>query len=756
MERRNMGRLEDFRFLTGQGHFVDDLPRESAAEAVVLRSPHAHAAILSIDTSAARDMPGVLEILVGEDLGLAPIPCITPLEAVEPLIVPPRYALARGRVRHVGEPVAFVVAETRFQALDAAEEIAVDYEPLPAVTDGAMALEPGAPELWQEAPGNQAFRFEKGDRAGAEAAMATASHVVTLKLMNQRVAPLPLEARAGLAVHDAAAGKSLLTLTAQGLHPIRSQLATVFGEPVANFDLVAPDVGGGFGSKNYLYPEWPLLIVAARRLQRPVHWAVQRSEDLAAGVHGRDFRAQARLAVDSDGKFQALEVHAVSNLGAALSPSGPHSSTLAPATALGGVYAFPTVYMETRGAFTNCAPIDAYRGAGKPEVNYIVERLVDKAARELGMDPAELRRRNVIRSFPYRTALGQTIDTGDFISNIDEAMHLADRDGFAGRQARSAQAGKLRGLGIACFLETSRGPADEGAEVRVGADGTIEIRLGTDSIGQGHETVFSRLAAERLEVPMESIRYIQADTRFTRMGEGHGGARSLHMGGTALCRAIATVIDRARDEAARLLQSNTSDLEYARGVFTVRGTEQRIDLFAVAGETEIESFELVKDAEITFPAGCHAAEVEIDRETGEVTLARYCGVDDYGRRLDSQLTLGQVVGGLAQGAGQALFEAVIYDAVSGQVLSGSLMDYTMPRAGDLPDFEIGFRETPTRRNPLGVKGAGQAGAIAAPPTIMNAVVDALAPFGIEDVAMPATGERIWQAMEQAKAERQIG
>lgn len=744
-----MGRLEDYRFLTGQGHFVDDLPRDSAAEAVVLRSPHAHAEIRSIDTSGARAMPGVLEILIGEDLGLAPIPCITP---IEPLVVPPRHALARGRVRHVGEPVAFVVAETRLQALDAAEAIAVDYETLPAVTDGAKALEPGAPELWHEAPGNQAFRFERGDRSDAEAAMASAAHIVTLNLMNQRVAPLPLEVRAGLAVHDSVAGKSLLTLTAQGLHPIRSQLATMFGEPATNFDLVAPDVGGGFGSKNYLYPEWPLLIVAARRLQCPVHWAAQRSEDLTAGVHGRDFRARARLALDGDGKFEALEVRAVANLGAGLSPSGPHSSTLAPATALGGVYAFPTVYMETRGAFTNCAPIDAYRGAGKPEANYIVERLVDKAARELGMDPAHLRRRNVIRRFPYRTALGQMIDTGNFVANIDEAMDLADRDGFAGRRARSARSGKLRGFGIACFLETSRGAAHEGAEVRVGADGTIEIRLGTDSIGQGHETVFSRLAAERLGVPLETIRYVQADTRLTRMGEGHGGARALHMGGTALCRAIASVIDRAREEAARLLQANASDLEYARGAFAVRGTERRINLSAVAGEAKIESFEQVRDAEITFPSGCHAAEVEIDRETGEVTLARYSGVDDYGRRLDSQLTLGQVVGGLAQGAGQALFEAVVYDADSGQILSGSLMDYTLPRAGDLPDFEIGFRETPTRRNPLGTKGAGQAGAIAAPPTIMNAVIDALAPLGIDDVAMPATGERIWQAMQRAKAE----
>ena len=746
-----MGRLEDFRFLTGQGRFVDDLPRSSVAEAVVLRSPHAHAVIRSMDTQAARAKPGVLAVVVESDLELRPIPCITPLDAVEPLLVPERPALACGRVRYVGEPVAFVVAQTYWQALDAAEAVDIDYEPLPIVTDGAEALAPGSPQLWDRVPGNLAFRFERGDRAAVAAAIAQAAHVTTLDLMNQRVMASPLETRAGVAEYDAETGRSLLTLTAQGLHPIRSQLADVFGEPVDNFHLVAPDVGGGFGSKNYLYPEWVLLVWAARRLRRAVHWSAQRSEETAAGAHGRDFRATARLALDGSGNFCALDVRAVANLGAALSTSGPHSSTLAPATVLGGVYAIPAIYLETRGAFTNCAPIDAYRGAGKPEANYLVERLVDKAARELGADPADLRRQNVMWDYPYRKALGETVDTGDFAANIDEAVRLADREGFARRRAASEQAGKLRGLGIACFLETSRGPDREGAEVRVGADGVIELRMGTDSTGQGHETVLPRLAAERFGVPVGMVRYRQADTRLTRVGEGHGGARTLHMGGAALCRAIDAVIDRGRKEAARLLQADIHDLDYAEGSFAVRGTEQGITLFAIAADAEIEAFALVEDAEITFPSGCHVAEVEIDRETGEVTLARYAGVDDYGRRLDTQLTLGQVMGGLAQGAGQALQEAIAYDPVTGQILSGSLMDYTLPRAADLPEFKIGFRETPTARNPLGVKGAGQAGAIAAPATIMNAVIDALAPLGIDDVPMPATGANIWEAIRRATA-----
>lgn len=746
-----MGRLEDFRFLTGQGRFVDDLPRSSVAEAVVLRSPHAHAVIRSMDTQAARAKPGVLAVVVESDLELRPIPCITPLDAVEPLLVPERPALACGRVRYVGEPVAFVVAQTYWQALDAAEAVDIDYEPLPIVTDGAEALAPGSPQLWDRVPGNLAFRFERGDRAAVAAAIAQAAHVTTLDLMNQRVMASPLETRAGVAEYDAETGRSLLTLTAQGLHPIRSQLADVFGEPVDNFHLVAPDVGGGFGSKNYLYPEWVLLVWAARRLRRAVHWSAQRSEETAAGAHGRDFRATARLALDGSGNFCALDVRAVANLGAALSTSGPHSSTLAPATVLGGVYAIPAIYLETRGAFTNCAPIDAYRGAGKPEANYLVERLVDKAARELGADPADLRRQNVVWDYPYRKALGETVDTGDFAANIDEAVRLADREGFARRRAASEQAGKLRGLGIACFLETSRGPDREGAEVRVGADGVIELRMGTDSTGQGHETVLPRLAAERFGVPVGMVRYRQADTRLTRVGEGHGGARTLHMGGAALCRAIDAVIDRGRKEAARLLQADIHDLDYAEGSFAVRGTEQGITLFAIAADAEIEAFALVEDAEITFPSGCHVAEVEIDRETGEVTLARYAGVDDYGRRLDTQLTLGQVMGGLAQGAGQALQEAIAYDPVTGQILSGSLMDYTLPRAADLPEFKIGFRETPTARNPLGVKGAGQAGAIAAPATIMNAVIDALAPLGIDDVPMPATGANIWEAIRRATA-----
>ncbi len=746
-----MGRLEDFRFLTGRGRFVDDIPRSTAAEAFVLRSPHAHARIRSVDVRAARTRPGVLAVLLEQDLGLGPLPCATQLGAAGSLVVPDRRALARGRVRYVGEPVAFVVAETRCQALDAAEAIVVDYEPLPVVTDGEAALRPTAPCLWDAAPGNLAFRFASGNRAAVDAAIAAADHVVALDLTLQRVAAMPLEPRAGLAEHDPETGTTLLTLTAQGLHPVRDQLAAVFGEPAAHFQLVAPDVGGSFGSKNPLYPEWPLLVWAARRLNRAVHWSATRSEEMAAGTHGRGVRARARLAIDRTGTFRALQVRAVANVGAALSSTGPHSSTLAPATVLGGVYRIPDIYLETRGAFTNCAPIDAYRGAGKPEANFLIERLVDHAARDLGVPPDGLRRRNAIRQVPYRKALGTLIDTGDFVAGIDAAMHLADRQGWVRRRAASERRGQLRGFGIACFLESSRGPDREGAEIRIEPGGGVEIRIGTDSTGQGHETVLSRLAAQRLGVPVACIRYVQADTRLTKMGEGHGGARTLHMGGAALSAAIDAVIRHAREEAARLLQADSGTLEYAEGAFGVPGTARTISLFAVAAETDLSAFEVVDGADLTFPFGCHAAEVEIDRDTGEVALVRYVGVDDYGRRLDTRLTRGQVVGGLAQGAGQALQEAVVYDPGTGQILSGSLMDYALPRAGDLPEFVIDFRATPTRRNPLGVKGAGQAGAIAAPAAIVNAVMDALAPFGIEEIPMPITAARIWEALQRSKA-----
>ncbi len=746
-----MERLEDFRFLTGRGCFVDDLPRPTAAEAVVLRSPHAHARIRSVDVHAAREMPGVLAVLLESDLGLGPLPCVTELGTAHALVTTNRYALARDRVRYVGDPVAFIVAETRWQAMDAADAVIIDYEPLPAVTDAREALQPTAPGLWDAAVGNLAFRFTAGCEKAVVDAINASDHVITLALSNQRVSAMPIETRAGLAQHDPETGITLLTLTAQGVHPIRDQLATVFGEPAANFRLAAPDVGGGFGSKNHLYPEWPLLVLCARRLNRPVHWSAQRSEEMAAGTHGRDVQAHARLAVDQAGRFHALDVRAVVNLGSSLSGSGPHSSTLAPATVLGGVYAIPAVYLETRGVFTNCAPVDAYRGAGKPEANHIVERLVDQAARKLGVDPVELRRRNVIRQFPYRKALGTIIDTGDVAACIDTVVQLADRNGFAHRRHASARDGKLRGFGVACFLESSRGPDREGAEVRVCADGVIEIRMGTDSTGQGHETVFSTLAARRFGVPIARIRYLQADTRLTRMGQGHGGARGLHMGGGALCSAIDTVIRRAHVEAARLLQAEARELTYHEGAFTVPGTVRTISLFAIAAETDISAFEVVTDADITFPFGCHAAEVEIDRDTGEVTLVRYVGVDDYGRRLDNELTRGQVIGGLAQGTGQALQEAVAYNPENGQLMSGSLMDYALPRAADLPEFRIEFRETPTRRNPLGVKGAGQAGAIAAPPTIVNAIMDALEPFGVEDIAMPITAPKIWEAMQRPEA-----
>ncbi len=763
---RSVRRFEDARFLTGRGRYVEDIVMPGEAHAYVLRSPYAHAAIERIDIAAARRAPGVLIAATGADLaadGLGPLPCVAQVATVDPLIVPPRFALARGRVRHVGDPVALVVAESREAARDAAERIAVDYRPLPAVVDAPAALLPGAPAIWEEAPGNLCFRFERGDREGVAAAFAKAAHIVEIELVNNRVVPTPIEPRAAIGRWDQAARSLDLLLTGQGVHSIRQQLAgSVFDMPPERIRLAAPDVGGGFGMKNFLYPEWVLVLWAARRLGRPVKWIAERAEEFAAATHGRDNHTRARLALDASGRFLALEVETVANLGAYLSSNGPGSSTNSPATAMGGVYAIPAVFMAVRGAFTNTAPIDAYRGAGKPEANYLIERLVDLAARRIGRDPIELRRRNMIAAFPYRSALGMTIDGGRFAANIDDAVARADRAGFAQRRAEAAAKGRLRGLGIACFLETARGAPNEGAEIRFDADGTVALVLGTQSNGQGHETSFPQIAAARLGLPIEMFRLVQADTAAVKAGAGHGGARSMHQGGAALVKAAEAVIDKGRRIAAHLLQADPAEVVFAGGRFAVAGTERGIGLLALAAAAAdpgnlpagmapgLDSYVFNLCDLVTFPNGCHIAEIEIDPETGGTTLERYTAVDDYGRLINPLLTKGQVQGGLAQGIGQALLEEAVYEPGSGQLLTGSLLDYALPRADDLPVFDITLAELPTAANPLGVKGSGQAGAIAAPQTVVNAVLDALAPLGIEHLDMPLSSERLWRAIRAAR------
>ncbi|WP_422002784.1 xanthine dehydrogenase family protein molybdopterin-binding subunit [Reyranella sp.] len=759
---RPLRRLEDGRFLTGHGRYVDDVGAPGSLHGFVLRSPHAHAVIKAIDIAPAMALAGVRAAYTHADLaaaGLGDMPCMA---AVTPLIVPPRPALARERVRHVGDPVAFVVADDPSLAREAAERIAVDYGILDAVVDGEAALAAGAPAIWAEAPGNLAFHVKRGDAGAVAEAFARAAHVVEVEVMNNRVVVAPLEPRAAIARHDAASDSFDLELTGQGLHGIRRQLAEfIFRMPPERIRLHAPDVGGGFGMKNFLYPEWILLLYAARALGQPVRWTADRGEEFVAGTQGRDIAARARLALDGSGRFLALDVAMVANLGAYLSGNGPGASVVAASTAQGGVYDIPAIAVDVRGALTNTVPVDAYRGAGKPEANYIVERCIEAAARQLGRDPADLRRQNLIAVFPHRTAMGMAIDSGGFVANLDAAVERADTAGFPARRRLAEAQGRLRGIGVACFLETSRGAPNEGAEVRVAADGSVTVAVGTESNGQGHETAFAQIAADRLGVAVSAVRYVQADTREVKSGAGHGGARSMHMGGAAVVKAIDATLAKARELAAHLLQASEDELVFADGRFVVRGSDRTVSLATLArsaddpanlpdGMTKGLGVHVMNMTDVfTFPSGCHVAEVEIDPETGAVELARYTAVDDYGRLINPLLTEGQVQGGVAQGIGQAMLEHTVYDPASGQLLSGSLMDYAMPRADDLPLFDIELVERPTAANPLGVKGSGQAGCIAAPQTVMAAILDALRAAGVEALDMPATPERVWQAIAKA-------
>jgi carbon-monoxide dehydrogenase large subunit len=758
-------RLEDARFLTGRGRYVDDITLPGELFGHVLRAPVAHARVLVLDTSTAQAAPGVVSVYTSADLdadGVGPLPCNVQIATVSPLVVPPRPALARDRVRHVGDPVAFVVAESAEAARDAAELIVVEYEDLPCVIDCVAALEPDAPTIWDEAPSNLAFRFQKGDRAAVDAAFAAAASTVEIELENNRVVVAPLEPRAAIGSYEAASATFELTLTGQGVHDMRQQLAhVVFRVAPEKIQLVAPDVGGGFGTKNILYPEWVLLLFAARKLGKPVRWTSERTEDFLSSAQGRDNRTRARLALDEGGKFLGLDVETVADMGAYLSALGPLIPTNSASTAMGGVYDVPAVFMDVRGAFTNTVPVDAYRGAGKPEANYIIERLVDAAARKTGVTPLELRRRNIVSQFPHRSALGMTIEKGAFGTGLDQVLAAAEADAFPERRAEALARGRLRGLGLACFMETARGAPGEWARAEFGPDGSVTLLLGTQSNGQGHETSFPQIASDLLGLPVESFRYVQADTRRVNKGAGHGGARSLHQGGAALVKAIEALLAKARVIAAQLLQARPEELAFAHGAFSAPGEGRSVLITAVAeaaGDREQipQGLEpgLFGEADnpldlVTFPNGCHTAEVEIDPETGHLTLERYHAVDDYGALINPLLTEGQVQGGLAQGIGQAIYERTVYEEGSGQLLTASLMDYNLPRASDLPPIEVQFNPVPSASNPLGVKGSGQAGCIAAPQTVMNAILDALAPLGVQHFDMPATPERLWRAIQES-------
>jgi carbon-monoxide dehydrogenase large subunit len=750
-------RQEDQRLLTGSGRYIEDIDLPGQAWMHVVRAPHAHARIVVLDAAEARAMPGVLGVFTGEHLAdLGPLPCMVP---IADMIAPPRPALAAGRVRHVGDPVAFVVAETRDAARTAAEAVLVDYDPLPAIVDPVAALQPGAPQLWDVAPGNLSYRFQRGDSAAVDAACANAAHVVQLELVNNRIVICAMETRGALASFDADAGFHL-QFSGAGVHGLQSVLAkAVFRVPPAQMRVSCPEVGGGFGVKNALHPEYVMQLWAARHLGRPVKWIGDRAEDFVTTAQGRGTVTTARLALDADGAFLALEASVIAELGAYLSAGGPGSSTTAPVNAIGSGYVIPAILMDVRGVFTNTVPIDAYRGAGKPEVNYLLERLIDEAARLCSFDRIALRRRNLVTDFPYRKALGSVIDGGRFVETLDEAVTAADHAGFPARRAAAASRGRLRGIGVTCFMETARGAPNEGAEIRFDPDGKVSLVVGTQSNGMGHETTYPQIAADLLGLPFDAFRYVQADTALVRAGNGHGGARSMHLGGAALCRTVEALLDKGTRIAARMLQAAPAQVSFAAGRFIVGGNpDQGIDLMTLAqaardpanlpdgDEPGLDTYVWTLLDAITFPNGCHIAEVEVDPDTGLVTLHRYTAVDDFGTLLNPMLTLGQIHGGVVQGIGQALLENTVYDPESGQLLSGSLMDYCLPRASDLPPLDIAFNGVATDANPLGVKGAGQAGAIAAPQAIVCAVLDALAPRGVTHVQMPVTSETIWRAL----------
>ena len=757
-------RVEDTRLLTGHGRYTDDITLDNQAYGVVLRSPHAHAEIRGIDSAAVKAAPGVLAVYTAADLkaaGLGTLPCMIPLKQADgsPLVAPPRPILADGRVRHVGEQVAFVVAESLAQAHAAATLVDVDYAPLPAVANTKGAADPSGPRIWEDAPRNVSFVWASGDADATNAAIAKADRVVTLEFVNNRIIVNPMETRAAIGAWD---GKRFTLYTpSQGPHFIRGVLArNIFNMSSRDFRVVTPDVGGGFGMKIFLYPEHPLVLFAARELGCPVKWVAERSSDgFLSDTQGRDHVTKAELALDRDGRFLGLRVHTTANLGAYLSNYSPFVATDCGTIMLAGVYRTPAIHVQVTGVFTNTVPIDAYRGAGRPEAIYAVERLVDFAARQTGMDPADLRRRNFIPpdAMPFRTGMGLVYDSGRFVRNLDAALALAGQDGFAARKAASTKAGKLRGFGYAYYIEACGYGVGDAATVRIDRDGGATVLVGNQSNGQGHETAYAQIVADRLEVDIGMVRVVQGDTDVITRGTGTGGSRALAEGGVACQRATDGVIEKGRMIAADKLEAAAADIEFTSGVFRVAGTDRVLTLAEAAeaaasggSDGKLSADDHFQGDVPTFPNGCHVCEVEIDRETGYLEIAAYTVVDDFGTIVNPTLLRGQVHGGIGQGIGQAVTENCVYDGQSGQLMSGSLMDYCLPRADDLPALTVDLRDdAPCATNPLGIKGAGEAGAVGAPPAAINAIVDALSEFGVQHIDMPATPEKIWRAMQGA-------
>lgn len=767
------GRVEDERLVSGRGCYVDDIQLAGMVHMAVVRSPYGHANIETIDFADALAMPGVHAVLTGADLdadGIGTIPCVSrPRRAdfsTQSIIEPPHRALALGRVRMVGEAVAIVIADSAALAKDAAEAVLVEYEPLPAVTDLRAAVAKDAPLLWQEAPGNVSFVYEIGDAKGVEAAMQGAAHIARLTIDINRVSANPLEPRVAIGDYDRRSGRYTLHVGQQTPHQIRHVLATrILHVPEHRVRVIAPDVGGGFGLKAGMFAEDILVLWASKRVGRPVKWLCERSEAFISDDHARENHVEAALALSADGDFLGLSYRALANLGSCVALRGAHP----PVNNLGslsGPYTTPAIHAEVKGVFTNTRATASYRGAGRPEATYVLERLIDAAARETGIDPFELRRRNLIpaEAMPYRTNLLFEYDSGDFERNMASAAEMIDLSGFEARREASRNRGLLRGIGIANAIEQAGGPAgspwEERVEIRFDLSGGARVFVGTMSNGQGHETIYQRLVSQRLGLAPERITVLQGDTDVSAFGRGSFGSRSMMSGGGALDQACAKVIDKGRKIAAFLLQAAEDDILFADGRFSVPGggslglDDVMKAGFSVASlpreiEGGLDAIAVFAPPAPTYPNACHICELEIDPDTGAIRIERYVVVDDVGNVLDHQMVEGQVQGGLAQGLGQALLENVLYDE-NGQILTASFMDYAMPRASEVPDCELLAQGTPTTNNPLGVKGAGEAGTIGALPCIMNAIVDALAPLGVRHIDMPATPERVWRAIRNAE------
>jgi carbon-monoxide dehydrogenase large subunit len=767
---QSVRRVEDPRLLLGHGRYTDDIALPGQVHGHVLRSPHAHAKIASVDATAARGMPGVLAVLTGADLlamGVGELPCAIPMKNADgsdranTLHMP----LATDAVRHVGDPVAFIIAETQGQARDAVEAVEVDYEVLPSVTDLAVAHEVGQPQIWPGAANNTLFDWEVGDKAKTEALFAQAAHVTRLTVVNNRVVVASMEGRACAAQYDAASGHFTLHAGTQGSWLVKNLLASsVLKVSPDLVRVVTPDVGGGFGMKLFLYAEYALCALGARAVGRPVKWASERTEAFLSDTHGRDNITLGELALDKDGKFLALRTRNVANMGAYLSTFAPFIPTGAGTKVLASVYGFEAIHARVLGMATNTVPVDAYRGAGRPESNYLVERLIDQAARDLKLDRIELRRRNMVSqsAMPYVTAMAQRYDSGDFARVMDAALAKIDWAGFPARRAEAAKRGKKRGIGLAYYLEATGGGPTENASVKFAEDGFVDVYVGTQSTGQGHETAYAMLTSHELGIPIDKIRIRQGDSDSLPSGGGTGGARSLYSEGQAILVTAASVIEKGKQAASEMLEAAVVDIEFnpKAGQFGVVGTDRGVDILSLAarqrqrvaaGEDTIllDALETAKIEFHTFPNGCHVAEVEVDPETGMIAIPRYIVVDDVGHALNPLIVRGQVHGGVAQGIGQAFHERTAYDPESGQLLSASFMDYALPRAGDLPEIEVDLIEVVCETNPLGVKGAGEAGAVGSPPAVVNALVDALADSGVQTIDMPATPEVVWKALHAA-------